>query len=371
MSSAVSTPAGGGLPRPQRLDPSGPAHANRLHQVEISAEDLDILLRLRAAGLLNLDGLDYLTHNPRLQDWTYEAFHRHMRADQDLRPKTARCRVRYVSALEEGRVGLPVELRPPSEQSWLEHVYDRREDGATGSALNHYRKALRSLFRFLGTPEWPCLLRSYDEPEPQWTLPADDLVRQFWTKRLSRHPYTAATYAHIFHFGFHVGVRPPSEICALDVDDVDFDAGRIVITEVKKGDQRRAIEDLEPFVLTAHNSKSLWNYYTHHRPKVDRGRSRAFWLNHDGRRYNPDHLRTRLAKAGRKIWPEFCPYTMRRWFATQLLVASGLNVYVVADRLGDTVATVERHYLDRARARTAMRGQYHLPRLRGGASDGT
>lgn len=338
--------------------------------VDLSAEDLETLLKLRDAGLVDLDGVEIPSQNPQLLDWTYEEFERHMVSVQKLRavttqgrPSTAKNRVRYVRFLEDHDI-VPVDMRPPDEETWIEHVhYRREEEGATGSALNQYRKALKSLLKFLGVDEWDSLREPFDELEPHWTLPPEEIVPRFWLEELHEDPYLAATYGHIFHFGFNTGVRPPSEIVALDVDDVDFDARRVTITEVKKGGKKRDLDNVEGFVLDGSNAKSLKNYLENWRPKVDDGSSNAFFLNTEGERFNVRALGHSLSELGKEIWPQFQPYTMRRWFATTFLVDSGFNVYVTAERIGDTVSTVESRYLDKAKVREELRGKYRKRRL--------
>lgn len=55
---------------------------------------------------------------------------------------------------------------------------------------------------------------------------------------------------------------------------------------------------------------------------------------------------------------------MRRWCATTRLIDSGFNVHDAADWLGDTVSTVEKHYVAKAEAKAGMRGQFHAKRRR-------
>jgi len=55
---------------------------------------------------------------------------------------------------------------------------------------------------------------------------------------------------------------------ALDVDDVDRDAGQIVVTEKKKRGNRRRMP-LPSYVLDAHTSNSLGTYIDHQRDTVD------------------------------------------------------------------------------------------------------
>lgn len=61
---------------------------------------------------------------------------------------------------------------------------------------------------------------------------------------------------------------------------------------------------------------------------------------------------------------------MRHWYATQLMVQTNLDTYAVADRLGDTTATIERYYVNPAKARAGAKSSWKIPRLRnaGGGS---
>ncbi|PSG98334.1 hypothetical protein BRD56_00885 [Thermoplasmatales archaeon SW_10_69_26] len=207
----------------------------------------------------------------------------------------------------------------------------------------------------------------FREPEPTRTLPEPELAPDVWTAEedwghdLS--PFKRTTLAYVFHFGFHTGVRAPSEIAALDLDDVDRDAGEIVVTEKKKGGNRRRMP-LPSYVLDAPNSKSLGNYIDHHRDQADADKDAVF-VKLDGKRWTDHYLQTELSRVGKRVWPGFHPYKMRRYVATEFLIATEFNVYKVAQALGDEVRTVEKHYLDRARARAEMDTE-HVPRLRGG-----
>lgn len=338
--------------------------------LSVTSETFEILERLHKAGIIDL-GQTLIQTDEKLTTWEYPDFLKHMVAVQKLRPtklngrdSTALCRQRYIRFMEEHPV-VPVQLRPPSEESWLEHVaYRIQEEEKAGSALNQQRKALKSLLRFLGQ-SWPSLDKGFDEVRPHWTLPPDDLVPRFWEDtHYAGEPYLNATIQHVFHFGFWAGVRPPSELCALNLGDVDFDARSVIVTEIKKGGRRRDLSDIEPFVVSAMNGKTLKHYVDHVRPQVATRKSEALFLNEKGERFHPNDLGVRLSECGKRIWPPFTPYTMRRWCATTRLIDTKFNVYFVAEWLGDTVATVEKHYIEKARARGAMHGQYHARRRR-------
>lgn len=344
-----------------------------LVNLSVTPEVLETLQKLHSAGLINL-GSTIVNTDPKLTTWEYDEFKRHMIAVQALRPtkidgrdSTVNCRLRYLRFLENHPVA-PVQLRPPNEQSWLDHVaYRIEEEGASGAALNAYRKALKSLTRFLGL-RWDTLETPYEQLEGHWKLPPDDLIPHFWESTV--HPWEptnaalTATVQHIFHADFHLGVRPPSELAALNLSDVDFRERSIVVTEVKKGGKKRDLTDIEPFVITAQNGKSLLHYVEHVRPLLAKPGETAFFVNQNGERWHPNELGWVLSQAGKAIWPDFTPYTMRRWCATTRLIDSGFNVYYVAEWLGDRVATIERHYLAKAKAKAALAGKFHVKRRR-------
>lgn len=341
--------------------------------LSVTPETLALLQRLHQAGVIDL-GTSIVRTDPKLIAWEYEQFERHMVAVQKLRPEkidgrasTVSCRSRYIRYLEEHPVA-PVQLRPPNEQSWLDHVaYRMEEEGASGTALNHYRKALKSLLEFLGQ-SWPSLNKKYEEVPTHWTLPPDELIPKFWNEAVCvdepRSAYLNETIRHLMHWGFWGGNRPPSELAALNLSDVNFKERSVTVTEVKKAGRKRVLSDVEPFVVSAPNGKSLWHYANHVRPRVAKTDSVAFFLNAKGERWHPNELGWVLSKAGKAIWPEFTPYTMRRWCATTRLIDSGFNVYYAADWLGDTVATVEKHYVAKAEAKAGMRGQFRVKRRR-------
>jgi hypothetical protein len=62
------------------LNTEGPATANAGSDVrlELSAEDAETLLKLREAGLIELDGLETGDHDPWLTEWTYDELLGHM-----------------------------------------------------------------------------------------------------------------------------------------------------------------------------------------------------------------------------------------------------------------------------------------------------
>lgn len=288
--------------------------AGPLVNLSITPETLEVLQKLHAAGVINL-GSTVVNTDAKLTTWEYHEIKTDMIAVQKLRStktdgreSTVGCRLRYLRYLEN-HPAAPVQLRPPNERSWLDHAaYRMEEEEATGSALNHYRKALKSLLAALRLPVWPSLVKKFEEIPSVWTLPPDELVPRFWEQAVYVEDPTDTlmneTIRHMMHWGFYGGNRPPSELAVLDVEDVRFDERTVVVTEVKKGGKERDTTDIEPFVVNASNGKSLLHYLQHVRPllaKRSEEKTNAFFLDKNGKRWHPNDLGWALSEAGKQI----------------------------------------------------------------------
>lgn len=341
----------------------------------ITQRDANAILAAAEAGLIDLDHQTLGQLRPRLQEWTYDELEEHLVTVEDLADSTIRDTLRYLRSLEDpGHTGRmptplppPVDLRPPDEATWRRYVVHRRRNGISGGGLNDYRKAVNRLLRFLGIDIWPSTERGYDTNTRPLELPPDELVPRFWARDNPLHedPYIADLVRAIFHWGFHAGWRPPSELADADLDGINWSTREITWWEEKKDRWRKWT--YEPFAVTATNGPSLAWYVDHVRPRVDTGESDALFLTTRGTRYSHAGLRNLLSPIGKQVWPRFTPYTMRHWMATSHLVANDLRLIPTARRLGDTTDVVERHYLEEARIRAEVDTGYRMPRTRGSA----
>jgi integrase len=73
---------------------------------------------------------------------------------------------------------------------------------------------------------------------------------------------------YVLAFSFAFGVRTPSEVVTMSVDDLHFDTGEITITEPKKSGRRRRLLVDPRGLLGASNTMSLSNWLTW-RDKID------------------------------------------------------------------------------------------------------
>lgn len=118
----------------------------------------------------------------------------------------------------------------------------------------------KSLLDFLG-PSWLSLQEKYDEVPTHWTLPPDEWIAKFWNEAVCvddpRNSYLNDTIRHLVHSGSWGGNRPPSELAALNLSDVNFKERSVIVTEIKKVCRKRVLNDVEPFVVSVPNGKGL------------------------------------------------------------------------------------------------------------------
>ena len=167
--------------------------------------------------------------------------------------------------------------------------------------------------------------------------------------------------------GFNFGMRPPSEICNLNLEDVvinDDSTGYIRIHEDKKHGKHRLIYPYNKTVLSSSVFKTPKNYIDNWRHKVANKNSRnALFLMPNGQRVATWYLRDHIAPVGKKVCNEksFILYTMRHTFATYLYEYTK-DMKKVAKRLGHKKSdTVDRyvHIADSMKEQTGKRNLFN------------
>jgi len=351
--------------------------------VSLRPEDVDTLQRLQEAGLIDIPGLDLSDDNPCLVDWTWDELEEYLlyKRRNPLAEGTVRQTLNWLQFLEapdesyrwtEDFPPPPgMELRPPREEEWQEIVAYYLAHGKDGNTLNNHRLALKRLLDFLrrergaSIDSWESLEGKISQSAPDRPIPPDDVVPEFWAKETDRHPdlYIDKLCRAVFHFNFHAGLRSPSELADLELDNVDFETDRITYWEEKKDRWRRRVK-FPTFLVSAKNGPSLKWYVDHVRSEVDTGDSDALFLTLDGEAWTHRAMGKMLGRVGKRIWPTFYGYCMRHWFATHFLLANEFNLKATAERLGDTTAVVEKFYLDDAKVRAEVESRYQIPRFR-------
>lgn len=142
-----------------------------------------------------------------------------------------------------------------------------------------------------------------------------------------------------------------SEISGLDIKDVDFAAGQIIV--MGKGSKERIIPMHRAAVARARH------YLTIGRPELSRTTSDdAFFLSSRGNRMSPDAVRVMMKRHLRNIGDRYgmTPHTLRHTFATAL-VDGGADLRTVQELLGHVALSTTQIYTHVGRKR--LRDVHH------------
>ncbi|MFB4299908.1 tyrosine recombinase XerC [Actinomadura sp. NTSP31] len=261
-----------------------------------------------------------------------EEFGRHLRAERGVSPHTLRA---YLGDLTDlcayaAAVGVtdPAELDVSLLRAWLarQHALGRaratlaRRTAAVRAFTHHLHR--RGLLQddpglLLGTPK-----KRRDLPG---VLNQDDAARLLDTMD-AEGPMGLRDLA-VLEVLYGTGVRV-SELCGLDVDDVD--TGRRTIRVLGKGDRERTVPVGEPAL------RAVQDWLRAGRPAVATGNSGpALFLGARGGRLHPTSARrivhSRISEAGRM--PDLSPHGLRHTAATHLL-EGGADLRSVQEILG-------------------------------------
>jgi len=92
-------------------------------------------------------------------------------------------------------------------------------------------------------------------------LPYPETVHEFFHYKYSNDKYETKLYQYIFLIGFFFGVRPPSELCNITIDNIKINnmgKGVITVIEAKKHGRKRTLVP-EKYLLSSKVHKSLKN----------------------------------------------------------------------------------------------------------------
>ncbi|HWR27822.1 MAG TPA: site-specific integrase, partial [Candidatus Thermoplasmatota archaeon] len=159
----------------------------------------------------------------------------------------------------------------------------------------------------------------------------------------SNNKYENILLQTIVFLGFNFGMRPPSEICNLDLDDIMINkdgTGYIRIHEDKKRGKQRIIIPFNKNILSSTVFKTPKNYIDNWRKKVaTKDSGNALFLQPNGTRITGKYLRDHITKTGKRIaGPYFHLYTMRHTCATYLYEYTK-EIEIVRRRLGHRKAS--------------------------------
>lgn len=191
-----------------------------------------------------------------------------------------------------------------------------------------------------------------------------ETVNKFFSYEYTDNIYENRLFQSIAFLGFMFGMRPPSEIINLNLDDIIINkdgTGYIRIHEQKKHGKKRIIIPFNKSVLTSPVFKSPKNYIDNWRHKVANSRSKdALFLQSDGRRITGKYIRSYISPAGKKIAGQyFHLYTMRHTFATYLYDYTK-DFKFVSQMLGHTKINTTNGYVHIANCMTRQIGNRNL-----------
>lgn len=239
------------------------------------------------------------------------------------------------------------DLKP--EQVDLYIQYRKQEERAGTDAIRNDWKVIHTFATAYGinTDSWNIALPEKKPPKVK-IIPLPPTVHRLIHHQYAKDLYTNAVYQHLMYFSFLLGVRPPSELISMTVDDIFFDDEYLIIREAKKYGQERQIFP-ERIIINGKTRKSFRNWVDVWRPRaVSQYSGDVLFLEPDtGKPFTPDYLRQKLSVLGKQVWEPYHPYVSRHWCAIARLIQTKVetnnwDVYAVEEWLGhDKLSTTQ------------------------------
>jgi len=266
----------------------------------------------------------------------------HAKVRQFLSESTIEKHLRYARFMEHHPMS--VDFRNLEPEMFLRHMDYRIEiETASPVALKHEKRAILMFLRAfkMYNEDW----KEYIKTPPIITnedntyVPFPSIVNNLYKAKYSNEKYENALMQTIVFTGFNFGMRPPSEICNLNLGDViinDDGTGYIRIHEEKKRNKDRIVYPYNKNVLSSPVFRTVKNYIDYWRSKVENKHSgNALFLKPDGSRINGNYLRVKITPVFKTVTKEKTAhlYTMRHTFASYLYEYTK-DMKVVAKRLG-------------------------------------
>ena len=279
----------------------------------------------------------------------------HAKIRQFLADATITKNLRYARFMERSPV--PIDFRNLIPEQFIRHMDYRIEvENASPFALAHEKKAIIMFLRAYGidTDRWKivCKTPPITVNEDNIEVPFPTTVNKFFSYDYGRDKYENVLLQSIAFIGFMFGMRPPSEICNLNYDDLklnDDGTGTLTVHEQKKRNKNRIIIPFNKTVLSSPVFKTPRNYRDNWRHKVENSNSgNALFLQPNGKRITGRYITAHLTLAGKKIAGDyFHLYTMRHTYASYLYDYTG-DIKFVSKMLGHTKITNTSKYIHTA-----------------------
>lgn len=278
------------------------------------------------------------------ENWTFLDLALHAKYRQYLDESTIEKHLRYLGFME--RHSCPVDLRHPTPENFLRHVDYRLvidNPPGTPNALKHEKRALLMLLRATKqyTDDWKEYIKTppVREDDGNDFIPLPSIVNQLFHATYSEDTYENVLLQTVVFTGFNFGMRPPSELCNLNIEDVviyEDGTGYIRIHEDKKHGRTRIYYPWDKVVLSSTIYRTLKNYLGTWRQKaVTQFSGDALFLKRDGGRITESYLESNISPVFKAITKERNAklYTMRKTFGTYLYDQTK-DIHLVAKRLG-------------------------------------
>lgn len=298
---------------------------------------------------------------------TFEDVGIHAKIRQYLSDSTIEKNLRYARFMQKHPV--PLDFKNLTAEQFIRHMDYRIEvENVRPHALAHQRKAIMMFLRAfdIDTERWKIICKTppITFNQDNIEIPFPSTVKKFFKYKYSKNRYENALLQSIAFIGFMFGMRPPSEICNLNLEDLTTNkdgTGSLNIDEQKKRGRKRTIIPFNKSVLSSPVFKSPKNYIKHWRPKVANSESEnALFLQPNGKRITDRYVRKHLSPAGKKIAGKyFHLYTMRHTYATYLYEFTG-DIKFVSNMLGHTKITNTSKYIHTAECMKRQIGKRNL-----------
>jgi integrase len=296
----------------------------------------------------------------------------HAKIRQYLNDSTIEKNLRYARFMETHPV--PVNFRNLTPEDFIRHIDYRLEmeqPPATPNAIKHEKKAILMFLRAynLYSDQWKQLVKTppiYDN-EDNIEVPFPSIVNELYHATYSEDKYENVLLQTVVFLGFNFGMRPPSEICNLDLDDLVVNkdgTGYIRIHEDKKRGKQRIIIPFNKNILSSSVFRTPKNYIDKWRGKAATNSSgNALFLQPNGTRITGKYLRDHITPIGKQIaGPFFHLYTMRHTCATYLYEYTR-ELEIVRRRLGHrkpSTTIIYVHIADSIKRQVGKRNLFNL-----------
>jgi len=340
---------------PQKFEGGGEKkNCNILNQLSQNIECLPvvgIIMEALSRKLININRTDvpiFLDSNT--ASFLDVAIHAKVR--QYLSESTIEKHLRYARFMELHP--MPVDFRNLTPEMFLRHIDYRIEyENATPNALKHEKRAVMMFLRAFKqyNEDWKEYIKTPPviANEDNIYVPFPSVVNKLYKAKYSNDEYENILLQTIVFLGFNYGMRPPSEIINLNLEDViinDDGTGYIRIHEKKKRNKDRIIYPYNKSILSSPVFKTPKNYVDNWRyKKATKDSGNALFLKPDGKRVNGNYIRVRIVPIFKIITKESSArlYTMRHTYATYLYEYLK-DIKIVANRLGHRgVAHVDKY----------------------------